>query len=189
MLTLLARDQPVLVFFGPSAVGKSTIAEQLVKRGVVEITPTWTDRPKRPGEPELEHTFVSSERFDELVSQGFFAHPPLQLFDLPYRYAMPFITEPQPGRIPLLMARAEATPLLNAIYPNRIIYQIEAPRALVAERLAQREQSGDQLGSRLTNYENEMINGREHATRVFINDRSIDDIVSEIIEAVDTDFA
>jgi guanylate kinase len=94
---------PLVVFIGPSGAGKSTAVRLLAERGLIALTPTWTDRPPRLGEAEIEHKFISSEEFDQKVRQGFFIHPPLTFFGVPYRYATPPLIEPAKGQVRALM--------------------------------------------------------------------------------------
>lgn len=185
---LLPADSRVLVFIGPSGAGKSTVVKLLAEAGLIEITPTWTDRPLRPNEAELEHKFVSSDEFDRLVKQNFFAHEPLQLFGLPYRYAIPLIKTPTSAKVPAFMSRVMAVDLADQIYPNRIIYQIEAPLSKIRARLLQREQSGIELGTRLNNIEKEIQAGRSIADRIFQNDQSLKQLADKIARAIKEDF-
>jgi guanylate kinase len=185
---LLPPEAPVLVFIGPSGVGKSTIVRELVGRSLIDLTPTWTDRPPRPEEAELEHTFISPEQFDKLIEEDFFGHPPLTFFNLPYRYATPKLRLPPSNQVPAVMARISARPLIDKLYPNRLFYQIEAPYTLVASRLEKRAQAGDQLGSRLTDYDAEVTQGRNVAQRIFMNDGALKAIISQIIIAINEDF-
>ena len=57
----MGMSRPVLVVIGPSASGKSTAVRELHRRGVVRVHPTWTTRPRRPDESDgaLEHRFVT----------------------------------------------------------------------------------------------------------------------------------
>lgn len=188
MSGFLSSDQPVIAIIGPSGTGKSTIIEHLINKGLLDLTPTWTDRPRRPGEEVLEHRFVSKEEFDKLVADHFFLHPPVSFFNLPYRYGLPKLPKPSPGRAPAVMARIMALQLLNSLYPKRIIYQIEAPYEQVATRLGKRTQTGVELGSRLDDYKKETEEGRRHANRIFVNDGSINKTVKQLAAAIRQDF-
>jgi guanylate kinase len=184
----LPETSKVLVFIGPSGVGKSTIVRSLVGTGALELTRTWTDREPRAGENEIEHEFVSPVEFDELTRKGFFAHEPITLFGLPYRYAMPWILQPAPNKIPGVMSRVMALKTLNQLYPNRLIYQIEAPKDLVAERLLARHSHGVPLGSRLRDYESEIKAGRRIAHRIFTNIDSLESLLAKMLTAISQDF-
>ena len=143
---------------------------------MVSVSPTYTDRPKRPGEIELEHKFVSSEEFEELNRQGAFLET-VQLFGLPFRYGLPPIDEKM-GKIPLVMLRAPLIKNMRAVYPDIAVYQIEAPAEVVKGRLKDRQESN--IGSRLSDYEKEVTLGRKISDRVYINDGSISKLVDNI---------
>ena len=187
MSNLLPANAPLLVFIGPSAVGKSTLVAELVKQGLLEVTPTWTDRRQRPDEIELEHKFVSRHTFDKQESTKFFAHPPLTFFGLPYRYATPHPVIPESGVVPAVMARFQAVNLVTTLFPNRVIYQIEASQAVVAERLAKRTKAGDEIGTRLHDYETEIIEGRNVANRIF-DQVDLTEMVVAVRQALKIDF-
>ena len=63
----------MIVLFGKTASGKSTILDLLVKDGYEKVV-TYTTRPKRRGEKQGEsYYFISEEDFKQKVSEGFFA--------------------------------------------------------------------------------------------------------------------
>ena len=84
----VANHTNILVLIGPSGAGKSTVARELIKQGIVSINPSWTTRPVREGEDELEHVFVDDKEFSRRASEGFFLDW-AQPFDLPYSYGLP----------------------------------------------------------------------------------------------------
>lgn len=63
---------PVVVLSGPSAVGKSTVVRCLRKRVPgLHFSVSATTRAARPGEVDgVDYTFVSSERFQQLIDEG-----------------------------------------------------------------------------------------------------------------------
>ena len=187
-MKLLAKTDPVLIIIGPSGVGKSTIVQKLIASKTIELTPTWTDRPPRTGEIELEHVFVSSKELDQKVKEDYFAHPPIKLFGLPYRYASPKIAQPEPGKIPTVMCRVMAMDLVDRLCPNRIVYQIEASENLVKQRLEARMAQNVVLGTRLSGYKTEIEQGRFCAKRIFMNDGDPDKVIKSIEEALRLDF-
>lgn len=68
------KQQQMLILIGPSGVGKSTFLARCLKDyDVFEDTITYTSRPMRRGESEGHpYHFVTPEKFEELVQQGFF---------------------------------------------------------------------------------------------------------------------
>ena len=179
-------NQPVLAIIGPSGSGKSTILHRLVEDGLLHINPTWTDRPPRHDEPEVEHVFVSPKELDDLAAKGFFVHEPTSLFGLPYRYAMPKVNFDSTA-IPTVMMRSSVLKLLTHYYPNTIIYQIEARKDLVESNLKNRVATGDSLGSRFKDYSAEIKAGRQIANKVFVN-QNLDQTITHIKRALMSDF-
>lgn len=176
--------ESVLAIIGPSAAGKSTIAQELQRQGLIKLTPTVTDRPRRSGEAAIEHAFVSPAEFDARAAAGDFLEV-VQPFQLPYRYGAPPIRA-CPGRVPALMLRVEFLSLLLRHYPDHKVYQIEAPKELVARRLGRRLTDP---GTRLEQYQREVEAGRARADRRFVNDSpSIDPAVAAIRRALAEDF-
>ena len=67
------RRGRVLVVFGPSGVGKSTVLDELKARVPFRFSVSATTRPARPGEIDGEdYHFISGPRFEELIEQGEF---------------------------------------------------------------------------------------------------------------------
>lgn len=162
--------EKLLVIIGPSGTGKSSLVIELAKQNIIELTPTWTDRPTRPSEQDIEHTFVSSKELEHKTKTGFFVHEPQPMFGLAYRYGLPFIAMPPKDKIPAIMMRASVLGLVKHYYPNAIVYHIEAPKRRVELQLSERQKQGVLLGTRLADYETEINEGRKHAHRVFNND-------------------
>ncbi|MFZ4773408.1 MAG: guanylate kinase [Chlamydiia bacterium] len=62
-----------IVLSGPSGVGKSTIADRLIKEGVCDRNISCTTRPQRPKELQgIDYDFVSDQQFHEMVKKGEF---------------------------------------------------------------------------------------------------------------------
>jgi guanylate kinase len=188
-MTLLTRRDPLLVLIGPSGAGKSTVVRALAAAGVVDVNPSWTTRPPRPGELErcVEHRFVTDREFDALDRRGLFVET-IRAFGLPYRYGLPAVRTPQDGAAPVLMLRAPHVTVLRRHYDRASIYQVEDTRERVAARLAARHADPAELGTRLRDYEVEVALGRVEAGRVFVNDRDVASLVSAVREAIAADF-
>ena len=185
----LSRTDPLIAVIGPSGTGKSTVVRALAAARIVDVTPSWTTRPARPGEEGVcvEHRFVTDEEFDTLQGRGAFAAT-IRPFDLPYRYGLPAISRPRHGAVALLMLRAALIPALRAHYDRPAIYQIEDSRERVADRLLRRHRAPAELGTRLIDYDVEVALGRAVADRVFVNDRTVPRLVAVMREAIATDF-
>jgi guanylate kinase len=65
---------PLVVISGPSGVGKDTLIERLRERDPsLRYSISYTTRTPRPGEVDgVSYFFVSRQRFEELIGQGFF---------------------------------------------------------------------------------------------------------------------
>jgi guanylate kinase len=175
----------VLCIIGPSASGKSTIVNRLASSGIVTITASVTDRPMRPGELAIEHEFVTSERFTELASNGELLGV-VQPFGLPYRYGLPVIKETK-NTVPLVMLRAPFVAEFKQHYPDSIVYQIEAPYEFVKAQLQKRGEPD--IGTRLSDYEHEVMSGHTLAQRVLVNNgQPLDELTNELINDITEDF-
>lgn len=180
--------KPYLVIIGPSGAGKSTLVQRLVARGLVELIPTWTTRPRRAEEAgtQTEHIFASDAEFDAAVADGRIAEA-MELFGLPYRYGFPQLDQP-PETVGLLMLRSFLMDRLAKYTTNYLVYHIERPSPVISEHLHQRAAAGVELGSRLDQLESELKLGRELAWRRFRNDGTIEELASEVAAAIKEDY-
>jgi guanylate kinase len=177
----------VLAILGPSGCGKSTVVRALHRRGIVDVTPSWTTRPRRDDELDgsIEHRFVDDEEFTVRQDAGLFLEV-VQLFGLPYRYGLPAVEAPADGRVPAIMVRAPLMPLVARHFPGHVAYQIEDGYQRSRQRLERR--AGD-LGTRLDGFEEECRIGRRAAHRIFVNQGAVGDLVEAVANAVGRDFA
>ncbi len=180
---------PVLVVIGPSGAGKSSVVRRLHDEGLVYVNATWTTRPPRPGEAEegIEHYFASDEEFAAQDNAKFFLET-AQMFGLPYRYGLPPLRATQPGKPSLVMLRASLLPMFDAHYDNYVTYHIEDDMERIQQRLTDRQQHGEAMGSRLDDYQKEVSAGRKLAKRVFVN-KNIDTLAEQIKQALREDFS
>jgi guanylate kinase len=184
-----SKNNPILAIIGPSGVGKSTIIRQLYDKGLIHINPTWTTRPPRPNEESegIEHKFVSENEFNNKQAEGYFLEV-VEMFGLPYRYGVPKFKLSTRNKISLVMLRASLIPLLNKHYTNYTIYQIEDEIQKVRERLLARQKHGEDMGTRLEDYEKEVQAGKKLAKRTFVNNKSARQIAEQIGKAMLEDF-
>lgn len=180
----------VLVFLGPSGSGKSTVVRALHRRGVIDVTPSWTTRPRRDDEVagSVEHRFVSEEEFTVRERAGYFLEV-VQPFGLPYRYGLPAVAARSDGRVPAIMVRAPLMPLVARHFPDHVAYQIEDSYERVRERMERRGVTGAELGTRLEGFEDERRQGRAVARRTFVNAGSVDALVTAVAAAIAEDIA
>lgn len=187
---MLDHDAPILVFIGPSGVGKSRIVQELAKDDVIEVTPTWTTRPKRIDEAHdvVEHVFCADSIFEDMQGKGLFIDI-VTPFNLPYRYGLSRIRIPHNNRVPVVMLRSFLLDRMKKHYSNITVYAIEADKELTRARLKQRSKISDsakQLGSRLALYDQEINEGRKVAGRLFVSTDA--DVIALIKKAILEDF-
>lgn len=188
VLHFLKPEGQLLVIIGPSGSGKSTVVQKLVSNGVVEVTPSWTTRPPRSGELDVsvEHEFVTEQHFNQKEKEGFFLET-VKLFGLPYSYGLPRIKKP--GKcVPAVMLRAPLLSLLTKHYKNPVVYQVEDEYERIRKRLDVRTSEGEKQGTRLIDYQKELLAGRKLADRIFKNERDIDSLIKDIKVAINKDF-
>ncbi len=179
---------PILVIIGPSGSGKSTIIKKLFDDNIIIINPTWTTRPPRIGEAEfgIEHYFASKKEFKEKQADNFFLET-VEMFNLPFIYGLPQLKESTNNKVSLVMLRASLLPLFQKYYSNYFIYQIEDSLVNVKKRLAERQEKGENMGSRLADFEKEVELGRKVANRVFVNTK-LSKLYEEIQQAIKEDY-
>ena len=179
---------PLLIVIGPSASGKSTAVRELHERGIVHVHPTWTTRPRRPDESDgsLEHRFVTDAIFDELEAADFFLGT-VVLPGLPYRYALPRVRLTDGGPIHTVMARAPFIDLFAAHFSDRLVYEIDDTFERARQRLVERGSDAREVDARLAGHHAEIEAGRQIASRVFVNEGTLDDLVGAIAASLRID--
>jgi ribose 1,5-bisphosphokinase PhnN len=187
--------QPVLVLVGPSGAGKSTLVAALARLGVVSVHPTWTTRPPRPHEVAVgcpEHRFVSDRRFDQLAGAGFFTDA-VRPFGGAHRYGLPPLPR-RPAGSPATVERID-TVLLRATYLDRVaaeldpmvVYQVEAPPAVLAARLAARGTDPADIRARVAFDAEDSAIGRCWADRILANEGTPDSLVARTLAVLAED--
>ena len=178
----------VLVFIGPSGVGKSTIVRRLRSRGVIELIPSWTTRPPRSDEvgEDVDHQFVTDETFDEWTKAGLFFDT-VEMFG--FRYGIPTIVTPDGDAVPAIMVRASLLDLVAKHFPDHVVYQVETDLDTARARLEARGATPSDIEARLAGFEDELTLGRERSDRRFdTTDPALDPLVA-IRQAIAEDFA
>ena len=172
---------PVVALIGPSASGKSSVVRELHRRGVVDVRPTWTTRPRRADETDgsVEHRFVTDDEFDALARARFFVDT-VAMFGLPYRYGLPGPLAFGVARPEIVLLRAPLVERFRRLGVDCTVVQIEDSPARTAARLAQRNMSAVELQARLVDNERELVAGRAVADVVFSNVDSIGALADRI---------
>jgi guanylate kinase len=179
---------PLLIVVGPSASGKSSAVRRLHQTGVVHVHPTWTTRPRRHDEQagSLEHRFVTDAIFDELETADFFLGT-VVLPGLPYRYALPQVTLTDNGPIHAVMARAPFLDLFAPHFSDRLVYEIDDTFDRARQRLIERGSDAHEVEARLAGHHAEVEAGRKIASRCFVNDGTLDELVGAIAASLRID--
>jgi guanylate kinase len=185
---MLRRMTPVLTIIGPSGTGKSSVARELDRRGLLRVQPTWTTRPRRRDETSgaLEHRFVTETVFDELVGADFFVGV-VQLPGLPFRYGLPRVAPATGGRITTVLARAPFIAPLAEQVPQLLVYQINDTRERAEARIVARGSSTADVAARIAEHDRETQLGHQLASRVFVNRGRLDELVDDVALALHID--
>ena len=169
---------PPLVLIGPSSVGKSTLAQMLEMAGGYELLRSYTTRPRRTGEDDTTHLFVSDTEFDRLEAAGAFIGS-TELFG--HRYGLP--RQLPEGQRPIILLRAPLVPLCRQFFPDCLVVQLSAPVATLIQRLAERS---DHERAYSDNLAAELAAGEPLAQLVVDTTEPIESCTQRIIDWVDT---
>jgi guanylate kinase len=174
----------VLVIIGPSGSGKSSVAQELHRRGLVDICPTWTTRPMRPGEGKgsLEHRFVSDAQFDRLNERGFFRVTGGHV-GLPHRYGLAHLSRTC-VRTSVVILRAGHVVRVMTPGDAALVYQLAAPSWTVAARLRMRGDPPQEIETRLAAHHDEVRLGRDISSRHFRTDRPVPMVADDVAAAL-----
>lgn len=186
-MNYLSIDKPLLVIIGSSGSGKSELVNMLLDNKIIELTATYTTRPKRPGEEfARDHIFISDDEFSRLENKKYFLEV-VSLFDSNYKYGISKISNNKPNKVPTIMLRSMVMPLVSKHYSNPIIYHIESSKKLIKKRIiGQRIESTND--KRIELYEKEVEYGRKYSNRIFTNDSTIQRLYNEVVDAIGIDF-
>lgn len=186
-MNYLLKEKPLLVIIGPSGSGKSELVNMLLDNKIIELTATYTTRPKRTGEESArDHVFIDDEEFALLENKKHFLEV-VSLFDSNYKYGISKILNNEQGRVPTIMLRAMVMPLLSKHYSNPIIYHIESSKNLIKKRInnTRRESTNN---SRIKLFDQEIEYGRKHSNRIFVNDGTLEELYINVESAITKDF-
>ena len=180
----MVRDRLIIVVSGPGGVGKGTIVDALVRRDPgLWLSRSWTTRERRPTEPEDAYVFVSSEAFEEQITNGGF----LEWTEFLGNY----YGTPRPDQIDVdenadivLEIELDGAQQVKRQYPQAVLIFVLPPsREEQERRLRGRGDPGDKVQARLRKAEIEEPVGREQADHLVVNDdldRTVDEMMTII---------
>lgn len=177
-----ARGRLVVVS-GPSGVGKSTVTEEVARRGSMQFSISVTTRPARLGEVDGEHyRFIDRERFEAMIDAGElleWAEYNGNLYGTPLGPVHRHLEE---GDDVLLEIDVKGALQVMERHPDAVSVFIDPPSLDELERRlrGRGDTSEGAIRDRMQIAETEMLIGRERFAYVVVNDR-LDRVVGEIL--------
>lgn len=162
------------VLIGPSAAGKSTVLAALARRRPVQVLRTVTTRPRRPGETDDTHEFVTPAEFERRERVGAYVGTHIHYG---HRYALPCPAGDGPPAVTVL--RAAVLDRLRAIHPDLFVVQLQAPVEVLLARLAVR---GDAERADTDRLAAEMAQGRRLADLTIDTTEAVDVVVARLAD-------
>ena len=180
---MTTRRGLLVVISGPSGVGKDTIIERLLELDPnLTYSVSCTTRSPRPGEVDgVHYTFISRERFEELIKKGHFLEHASYGAHL-YGTPMEPVTETRAsGRDVLLKIEVQGAQQVRKRVNDGIFIFIAPPNTdELARRQEQRNsESPEDMTERLRIAEKEMTYARDY-DHVVVND-DLDRAVEELL--------
>jgi guanylate kinase len=181
-----AKRGLLVVISGPSGVGKDTIIERLL-----ELDPTlvysvsWTTRAPRPGEVDgVSYTFVSREKFEEMIRQGGFLEHASYAGNLYGTPAAPVEAARAAGRDILLKIEVQGAQQVRERAPDALFIFIAPPsnEELVRRQEVRGKEAEQDMTERRKIAEKEMQYASQY-DHVVVND-DLDRAVAEILAII-----
>jgi guanylate kinase len=169
----------IFVLFGPGGAGKGTIAARLVEEVPdLQLSRSWTTRPRRPGEPEDAYVFVDRAAFEERVRAGAFFEWAEFLGNL---YGTPLLDTEAQGDV-LLEIDLQGARQVRGQRPDATLVLLAPPSTdAQRERLESRGDDEDHIADRLAAGAEEVRAGQAIADAVVVNhevDQAIRDVAA-----------
>jgi guanylate kinase len=176
----------LVVISGPSGVGKDTIIERLLRADSnLTYSVSCTTRPPRPGERDgVHYTFISRERFEELIEKGHFLEWATYGGNLYGTPAGPVEEARSKGRDVLLKIEVQGGQKVRERVNDAIFIFIAPPSTeeLVRRQEQRNSLSPDEVTERLGIAEKEMTYARDY-DHVVVND-DLDRAVDELLQII-----
>ena len=176
----------LIVISGPSGVGKDTLIARLLRLdGNLHYSVSCTTRAPRPGEIDgVSYTFVTPERFDQLVTEGAFLEH-ARYHGNQYGTLRERVERGRDaGRDVVLKIEVMGAEQVRGKEPGALFIFIAPPSTdeLVRRQVTRNSESADDMASRLKIAESEMAFA-QHYDKVVIND-DLERAASEVLQII-----
>jgi guanylate kinase len=173
----------IFVLSGPGGVGKGTLVSRLLPTvDGVDLSRSWTTRPRRPGEDAGAYVFVDRDQFLARVADGGF----LEWTEFPangHLYGTP-VPEERPGRDLLLEIEVDGARQVKDLVPDAVLIFVVAPSADDQEaRLRNRGDAEEDVQRRLEVGRQETAVGTRLADHIVVND-DVDRAAREVADII-----
>ncbi len=172
----------IFVLFGPGGAGKGTIAERLVEEVPdLQLSRSWTTRPRRRGEPEDAYVFVDRATFEARAEAGAFFEWAEFLGNL---YGTPLLDPDAQGDL-LLEIDLQGARQVRGQRPDATLVLLAPPSPdAQRQRLEWRGDDEHHIAERLAAGADEVREGQEIADAVVVNHEVVQAIrdVAAIVE-------
>ena len=176
----------LIVISGPSGVGKDTIIARLLERDSnLVYSVSFTTRPPRPGEADaVNYSFVTRERFEELVAEGAFLEHATYHGNLYGTLRERVERGRDSGRDVVLKIEVNGAEQVRQREPGALFIFIAPPSTeeLVRRQLMRNSETAQEMASRRKIAESEMEFAK-HYDKVVTNDE-LQRTVSELLEII-----
>lgn len=175
-----------IIISGPSGVGKDTICEELVKRGIGKYSVSMTTRKKRPSEIDnVSYFFVTKEEFEQHIKEDYFLE--YAMYNGNYYGTPNVFIENTTNNGDNVLAVLEMNGAINAkrIFNNAIAIFIMPPSFEELEkRLRGRNSEDDAIINERLSIAKEEIKYKDSYDYIVINN-TVDEAVLEIINIIE----
>jgi guanylate kinase len=169
-----------IVLCGASCSGKTTIKQRLIDRGLSPSV-SYTTRPMREHEIEAhDYHFVSKERFEELIEQGFF----FEYDDVFGDYYGTSMRDLETRQIFILTPRAISKLRGSNFSESTLVVQLTAPLETRTKRSTERGDSVVQILMRISRDNKSFSYFKDHDV-ILDTDQNTEEEIIKIIEGYD----
>ncbi len=166
-----------IVLCGPSCSGKTTIKQRLIELGL-NPSVSYTTRPMRENEVEAhDYHFVSKERFEELIEDGFF----FEYDDVFGDYYGTSMRDLETRQIFILTPKAISKLRTSDFSESTLVIQLTAPLAARTKRSAGRGDSVMQILRRISR-DNKTFSDFKGHDIILDTDQNTEEEIIQIIE-------